>query len=55
MKSAFDMRMARVGEEMKRLYLSLYHDEHAFEYFAGMLRRCLRREKRSFARWMNSA
>ena len=45
MKSAFDMRMARVGEEMKRLYLSLYHDEHAFEYFAGMLRRCFEARK----------
>ena len=36
----FDVRFIRVGEEMKRLYLSLYHDEHAYAYFTGMLRRC---------------
>ncbi|MBP3522188.1 MAG: alpha-amylase family protein [Clostridia bacterium] len=40
MNEAFDTRYARAAQEMKRLYLSLYHDEHAYDYFAGMLRRC---------------
>ena len=30
---------------MKRLYLSLYHDEHAYEYFVSMLRRCYAQRK----------
>ena len=40
MSHAFDIRYARAQEEMKRLYMSLYHDEHAYEYFISMLRRC---------------
>ena len=39
MEHIFDARIARVGQEMKRLYMSLYHDEHAYEYFVSMLRR----------------
>ena len=30
---------------MKRLYLSLYHDEHAYEYFVSMLRRSYEERK----------
>ena len=45
MSDSFNARMARVGAEMKRLYLSLYHDEHAYEYFTGMLRRCYDQRK----------
>ena len=37
MSRTFDDRFA---QEIKRLYLSLYHDEHAYDYFADMLRRC---------------
>ena len=40
MNRIFDNRFAQAAQEMKRMYLSLYHDEHAFDYFAGMLRRC---------------
>ncbi|MGN0774777.1 MAG: alpha-amylase family protein [Candidatus Ventricola sp.] len=40
MSCTFDDRYAQSAQEMKRLYLSLYHDEHAYDYFAGMLRRC---------------
>ena len=40
MNRTFDTRYARAAQEMKRLYLSLYHDEHAYDYFTGMLRRC---------------
>ena len=39
MEHIFDARIARVGQEMKRLYMSLYHDEHAYDYFVSMLRR----------------
>ena len=45
MNTVFETRMARVGEEMKRLYLSLYHDEHAYDYFVGMLSRCYDQRK----------
>ena len=40
MNGTFDVRYARAAQEMKQLYLSLYHDEHAYDYFTGMLRRC---------------
>ena len=45
MNTVFETRMARVGEEMKRLYLSLYHDEHAYAYFVSMLRRSYEERK----------
>ncbi|MBQ4265469.1 MAG: alpha-amylase family protein [Clostridia bacterium] len=45
MSHAFDIRYARAQEEMKRLYMSLYHDEHAYEYFISMLRRCHKARK----------
>ena len=45
MNTVFETRIARVGEEMKRLYLSLYHDEHAYDYFVGMLSRCYDQRK----------
>ena len=40
MNRTFDDRFSRAAQELKRLYMSLYHDEHAYDYFAGMLRRC---------------
>ena len=45
MNTVFETRLTRVGEEMKRLYLSLYHDEHAYEYFVSMLRRSYEERK----------
>lgn len=40
MNATFDVRYAQAEQEMKRLYMSLYHDEHAYAYFGTMLRRC---------------
>lgn len=40
MNHAFDARYARMNREMKQLYMSLYHDEHAYDYFVHMLRQC---------------
>ena len=38
--NAFSSRLARYGDELKRLYLDLYHsDQQAYEYFTQMLRR----------------
>lgn len=31
MNQTFDDRFSRVAQELKRLYMSLYHDEHAYE------------------------
>lgn len=36
----FDSRFARHCDELRELYLGLYHDEAAFEYFGKMLKRC---------------
>ena len=37
--SSFDDRLARCEEELKNTYLELYHDEKAYDYFVGMLRK----------------
>ena len=36
---AFDERLKKYGDEMKWLYMELYNDEHAYEYFVSMLRK----------------
>lgn len=36
---AFDERIKKYGDEMKWLYMELYNDEHAYEYFVSMLRK----------------
>ena len=40
MNTGFEDRLAKSAQEMKRLYMLLYHDEHAYDYFVSMLRRC---------------
>ena len=45
--TAFDRRLARHYDELKWLYIELYRDEQAFEYFVGMLRRCWAERKRA--------
>ncbi|MBQ2833018.1 MAG: alpha-amylase family protein [Clostridia bacterium] len=45
MSQIFDRRYAQVRDEMKRLYMSLYHDAHAYDYFVSMLRRCYEARK----------
>ena len=37
--AVFDSRLARHETELKRLYLNLYHDAQAYDYFISMLRR----------------
>ena len=39
-KTVFDVRLASRFEELKGLYMELYHDEQSFDYFVGMLRKC---------------
>ena len=45
MSQTFDRRYAHAQAEMKRLYMSLYHDEHAYDYFISMLCRCYEARK----------
>ena len=37
--SDYQQRFARHGAELRAIYLELYHDEHAFDYFCSMLER----------------
>ncbi len=39
MKNAMERRLAEHIGELRELFLGLYHDENAFDYFLGMLRR----------------
>ena len=36
---SFDERLGRCEDELRGTYLELYHDEKAYEYFVGMLRK----------------
>ena len=49
-KSIFQERLNTYIEELKGLYLGLYHDENAFEYFIGMLQAAYRNRKPSLRR-----
>ncbi|MBR3126535.1 MAG: alpha-amylase family protein [Mogibacterium sp.] len=46
-KSSFDIRLEKYYDELKWLYMELYNDEEAFEYFLNMLRRCFKERKSS--------
>ena len=46
----FQERLDENLVELRELYLSLYHDENAFEYFLGMLREAYRGRKGSLRR-----
>ena len=47
-QTAFDRRLAVRNDELKSLYLQLYHDdEAAFDYFTAMLRRAWKERKRA--------
>lgn len=39
-QTVFDRRLERHRDELKWLYMELYHDEAAFAYFLGMLKTC---------------
>ncbi|MCD7867702.1 MAG: alpha-amylase family protein [Clostridiales bacterium] len=42
---AFEQRLKVYGEEMRSVYMGLYHDEEAFAYFCSMLRRMFQERK----------
>ncbi len=46
-KSSFDIRLEKYYDELKWLYMELYNDEEAFEYFLNMLRRSFKERKAS--------
>ena len=46
-KNRFDDRLEQYYDELKWLYMDIYHDEAAFEYFMDMLRRNYKERKRS--------
>ena len=46
-KSNFDIRLEKYYDELKWLYMELYNDEEAFEYFLNMLRKSFRERKSS--------
>ena len=45
-KTEFTTRLARHYDELKWLYMELYQDEEAFDYFTKMLRRCWDQRKK---------
>ena len=46
-RSVFDDRLEKYYDELKWLYMELYNDEEAFEYFLNMLRRSFKERKSS--------
>ena len=45
-RNSYDHRLARHYNELKWLYMELYHDENAFDYFVQMLARCWDQRKK---------
>ena len=54
-KNAFDTRLEQYGTELRKLYLGLYDDENAYEYFLGLLRKAYRDRKQSLRRRDNAS
>ncbi len=46
-RSRFDTRLEAYYDELKQLFMDLYHDEEAFEYFLDMLRKNFRERKKT--------
>ncbi len=46
-RSRFDTRLQVYYDELKQLFMDLYHDEEAFEYFLDMLRKNFRERKKT--------
>lgn len=46
-RSRFDIRLEQYYDELRDLYLGLYHDESAFEYFLSMLKRSYKERKQT--------
>ena len=47
----FQERLDPYYDELKWLYMELYHDEHAFSYFLDMLYRCYAERPATLKRW----
>lgn len=48
---AFEQRLAERNDEMKWLYMELYDDQHAYDYFVEMLRRTYEKRSRTLREW----
>ena len=46
-QNKFDLRLAEYYDELRGLYMSIYNDEAAFDYFLGMLRKCYKERKQT--------
>ena len=46
-RSKFDIRLEQYYDELKGLYMDIYHDEEAFDYFLKMLRNSFKERKKS--------
>ena len=46
-RSRFDTRLEVYYDELKQLFMDIYHDEEAFEYFLDMLRKNFRERKKT--------
>ena len=46
-KSAFDIRLEEHFDELQGLFMDIYHDKGAFDYFLSMLRKCYKDRKAS--------
>lgn len=46
-RSRFDARLEVYYDELRQLFMDLYHDEQAFEYFLDMLRKNFRERKKT--------
>ena len=49
--AVFDARLAVCHDELKWLYMELYQDEHAFDYFVQMLKQFYEERPASLRRW----
>ena len=47
----FQRRLDRVRDELKWLYMEIFHDEHAFDYFCTMLKKCYDERDDSLKEW----
>ena len=47
----FDRRYIGKENELRSLYLSLYHDEHAYEYFVSMLKKMYDKRSKTLKKW----
>lgn len=50
-ETTFEERLAQRSDEMKWLYMELYDDQHAYEYFVEMIRRCYEKRSLTLREW----